>query len=178
MAELSGGALKRKKTLLPGSVPTVQPQCHVVGGHLKRSGSAQAHQPKRSRASAKLEIARLMRNNGPHPTDAPESIQPPPDYIQVVACQTDAKCLTDQGTQLTALKPVKTFTKGINTTKKVMVETATQTSPVSATNTMPVTTRAPTKDRMPADAISPSSPVGASSLLTAPTQKGKKSKMG
>ena len=42
----------------------------------------------------------LMRNNGPHPTDAPESIQPPPDYIQVVACQTDAKCLTDQGTEI------------------------------------------------------------------------------
>ena len=62
MAELSGGALKRKKTLLPGSVPTVQPQCHVVGGHLKRSGSAQAHQPKRSRASAKLEIARVRKN--------------------------------------------------------------------------------------------------------------------
>jgi len=71
MAELSGGALKRKKNLLPGSVPTVQPQCHAVSGQLKRpasasaSGSAQAHQPetpKRSRASAKLEIARVRKS--------------------------------------------------------------------------------------------------------------------
>ena len=64
MAGLSGGALKRKKTLLSGSVPTIQSQCHAVGGQLKRSGSAQAHQPetpKRSRASAKLEIARVRK---------------------------------------------------------------------------------------------------------------------
>ena len=61
-------ALKQKKTLLPGSVPTVQPQCHAVGDQLKRSGSAQAHPPetqhkaKRSRASAKLEIAWVRKN--------------------------------------------------------------------------------------------------------------------
>ena len=53
-----------------------------------------------------------MRDNGPPPADAPESVQPPPDYIQDVACQTDVKCLTNRGTQLTALKPVKTCTKG------------------------------------------------------------------
>ena len=54
-----------------------------------------------------------MRDNGP-PTDTvtPESVQPPPDYMQGVACQTDGKRLTDRGAQLTALKPVTTCTKG------------------------------------------------------------------
>ena len=36
VAELSGGLLKWKKTLLPVSVPTVQLQCHAVAGQQKR----------------------------------------------------------------------------------------------------------------------------------------------
>jgi len=65
MAELSGGALKRKNTLLTGSVQTVQLHCHAVGGQQKRPGSAQGathqHKVKRSRASAKLEIAQVRK---------------------------------------------------------------------------------------------------------------------
>ena len=40
-----------------------------------------------------------------------QSIQPLPDNIQGVVLQTAVKCLTDRGTQLTTLKPVKTYTK-------------------------------------------------------------------
>ena len=51
---------------------------------------------------------------------------------------------------------VYAFPPGINTTKKVMVETDTQTSPVTVTDTMPATMSTPTKERMLApDAISP-----------------------
>jgi len=55
----------------------------------------------------------LMQDEPTANAVTPEYVHPPShDYIQGVARQRDVKCLTDHGTQLTALKPVKYFNKG------------------------------------------------------------------
>jgi len=77
-----------KKTLLPGSVLTVQLQCYAVGGQQIRC------------SHTKLCAAT-------------------PDYIQGVVCQTAVKCLINRGTQLTILKPVKTYKKLVMSCKLI-----------------------------------------------------------